>query len=142
MQDRPGAKELVRAVKEHIEREVLPALSNPKLRYQTLVAAHVLSVVAREIELGESTARAELESLRALQPGGAELPTLAEVDAELLVQNRALAAAIRAGTAGESVALRAHLRRATLAKLSIANPTYESLGGGGTRPPRRATSSR
>jgi hypothetical protein len=129
MQDRPTASELVLAAKEHIEKQVLPALKDAKMKYQTLVAAHVLGVVAREIELGEKLAREELASLRALDhDGGAPPATLAEVAEEVRTRTLALCAAIRRGDekARSSAAL-AHVRRVTVAKLAIASPGYKSL---------------
>jgi hypothetical protein len=129
MQDRPSAEELVRAVKEHLEREVIPALKDPKLRFQTLVAAHVLSVVEREMELGERALRDELAGLRALR-GRPEAPagsTLGELEAEVRESNRALCAAIRSGGGEDPARVSAHVRRVVLAKLAIANPAYKSL---------------
>jgi hypothetical protein len=134
MQDRPSAEELVRAVKEHLEREVIPALKDPKLRYQTLVAAHVLSVVEREMEHGERALRDELASLRTLQ-GGPEPPrvcSLAELEAEVLQRTRALCASIRVCSVEDAAGVSAHVRRVVLAKLAIANPAYRSL-----RPPAK-----
>jgi Domain of unknown function (DUF6285) len=130
MLDRPSAVELILAVKEHLEREVLPALEDPKLRYRTLVAAHVLSVVERELALGERAVRDELASLRALQgEGGAEPAgaTLRELEDELLRRTLVLCAAIRRGDVGDRVRVATHVRRAVLAKLAIANPGYASL---------------
>jgi hypothetical protein len=129
MQDRPSAEELVRAVKEHLEREVIPALKDPKLRYQTLVAAHVLSVVEREMELGERALRDELASLCALQAGHDHLDaaTLGELEAEVRRRTRALCASIRTGGVTDLASVREHVRRVVLAKLAIANPGYTSL---------------
>jgi hypothetical protein len=128
MQDRPTAEELVRAVQEHLEREVLPNLDNPKLRFQTLVAANVLAIVERELAHGERAARAELAGLRALQgAGGAPEPAgLAEVHEEIRRRTRSLCEAIRKGEP-PSPEVRDHVRKVTLAKLAIANPAYRSL---------------
>ena len=38
MQDRPTQRELVEAAREHFEREVLPAITDPLVRFRTLVA--------------------------------------------------------------------------------------------------------
>jgi hypothetical protein len=131
VQDRPTAAELVRAVKEHLEREVIPALTSPKLRYQTLVAAHVLSVLDREIEHGERAARVELAGLYALDGEtrgvGAEPLTLAEVTLEVRRRTALLCAAIRSEGAGERADVRAHVRQVVAMKLAIANPAYVSL---------------
>ena len=105
--DRPSAAELVAAAREHLERLVVPALGDPKLRYQTLVAAHVLSIVQRELEASEREGSAEAARERE--------------------EARALCAAIRGGAVADRGALFARLRRETLAKLAVANPAYRSL---------------
>src|SRR5690242_14430603 len=50
MNDRPTAAELVFAVREHLEGELIPTLADPRLRFQTLVAANVLRIVERELD--------------------------------------------------------------------------------------------
>jgi hypothetical protein len=130
MQDRPTSTELIRAVREHLEREVIPGLENAKLRYQTLVAAHVLSVVERDIAPGERAAREELRGLRALdgKGGGSPPETLADVEREVRERTLALCRAIRGENAGSRPEVRAHVRAVTLGKLAIANPAYKSIG--------------
>ena len=49
MNDRPDAGELIEAVRGYLEAELLPALTDGRMRYQTVVAMHVLSVVRREL---------------------------------------------------------------------------------------------
>jgi hypothetical protein len=49
MNDRPTAQELIEAARLYLEKELLPALSDARLRFQTLVAANVLSVAGREL---------------------------------------------------------------------------------------------
>jgi Domain of unknown function (DUF6285) len=129
MQDRPTSAELIRAVREHLEREVIPGLENAKLRYQTLVAAHVLSVVERDIAYGERAAREELRSLWELEAGGPKgaVETLAEVESEVRERTLALCRAIRTGNAASRPDVRAHVRAVTIAKLAIANPAYKSV---------------
>jgi hypothetical protein len=129
MQDRPTASELVRAAREHLERELIPGIANPKLRFQTLVAANVLAIVEREIEHGERASRDELRSLRVLagEGGKPEPPTLADVHREIRERTLALCKGIRNDGAAGRADVRAHVRAATLAKLAIANPAYKSL---------------
>jgi hypothetical protein len=131
MQDGPSAAELVVAVREHIEREILPGLTNPKLRFQTLVAAHVLSVVEREMTAGAGPLQAELSSLRALdgEPPLAEGQgmTTEELKDEVRRRTRALCAAIRSGAVSGSANVVEHVRGTVLAKLAVSNPRYESL---------------
>ena len=49
MNDRPTLLELLEATREHLQREVVPAIEDPQLRFRTLVAAHVIAVCMREI---------------------------------------------------------------------------------------------
>ena len=60
----PSSLELVDAVREHLATRVLPSITDPRLRFQTLVATHVLGVVVREGSLDASRARA-LDAMRA-----------------------------------------------------------------------------
>lgn len=62
----PTALELVDAVREHLASRVLPAITDPRLRFQTLVAAHVLGVVVREGSLDRSMANEVTQARDAL----------------------------------------------------------------------------
>jgi hypothetical protein len=59
--DRPRAAELATAVREFLEEEILPVLTDQRLRFRTLVAMNALSIVEREapgpIEVDWETAR-------------------------------------------------------------------------------------
>jgi hypothetical protein len=46
--DRPNASELATAVREFLEAEILPVLTDHRLRFRTLVAMNALSIVERE----------------------------------------------------------------------------------------------
>src|SRR5262249_14796177 len=100
MHDRPTALELIAAARGHLEREVLPALGDARLRFRTLVAAHVLGVVERELARGEAPLREEWTRLQALL-GRADAPpaSLAELTAALQRGEEELCARIRAGDA-------------------------------------------
>jgi Domain of unknown function (DUF6285) len=106
--DAPSAAELVTAVREFLERDVVDALAG-RARYHALVAVSVLGMVERELELGtahEASHRARLDAL-----GFAD-------DAEL-------AAAIRSGALdGRYAELKAHLMESVRDKLAVANPGY------------------
>src|ERR1700691_3232332 len=60
MHDRPTSTELIAAARLFLETELLPALTDPRLRFQTLVAAHVLGIVERELPVEEADLRWEL----------------------------------------------------------------------------------
>jgi len=55
MQDRPDSGELIDAVTRFIEQELLPTISDPRLRFRALIAANVLAVVSRELAQGAHT---------------------------------------------------------------------------------------
>ena len=50
MADRPTAQELSEAILEFLGGEVLPTLTDARLRFRTLVAMNALSIVYRELE--------------------------------------------------------------------------------------------
>lgn len=96
MGDRPTAPELVEAVREFLEHEILTTLDEHRLRFRTLVAMNALAIAVRELEDTE--------------------PQLSE--SEL----RELARRIRAGDAPEGTV--AALKEHVAAKLRIASPRY------------------
>jgi hypothetical protein len=53
MPDRPTAAELVEAVAEFLAEEVLPAATDHRLKFRTLVALNALGIAVRELEAGE-----------------------------------------------------------------------------------------
>jgi len=106
--DAPDAGQLLEAVREWLDGEVIPATEG-RLRFHARVASNVLAMVEREIELG--AAQAEAHRARLDQLGVAD-------DAEL-------AAAIRAGGfADRGEELRVLLHDAVVDKLDVANPGY------------------
>jgi Domain of unknown function (DUF6285) len=120
MNDRPTAAELLDAVRHFLETDLLPSLSDARLRFQTLIAANVLAVAGRELATEKEHLREEWSLL-----GGAELPA----DPRLAVEerNRNLCARIRAGDFDEPTAFRSlasTLRQLVLRKLEVANPRY------------------
>jgi hypothetical protein len=62
--DRPTAAELVQAVQEFLEQELVPNVADPRLRFRTLVALTALGIVGRE--LGEQTSDTPTEEQLAL----------------------------------------------------------------------------
>jgi hypothetical protein len=94
--ERPTAPELVEAILEFFAAEILPTITDPRLRFRSLVAMNALSIVYREL----------LERLPA------------EDDAE----QRRLAARIRAGDVPPGTL--AHVKGDVAARLRIASPRY------------------
>jgi hypothetical protein len=128
MTDRPSAVELIEAVRHYLETELLPTLTDARLRFQTLIAANVLAIVGRELPAEESLLREEwgwLSGVLAL--AGPEPDRLADLRQAVRAANVALCEQIRAGQFDEATRfqeLAAILRRTVVRKLEIANPRY------------------
>ena len=95
MSERPTAAELAEAILEFLGGEILPTVTDRRLRFRTLVAMNALSIVYRELE---------------------KLPP--EDDAA----QRALAARIRAGDVPPGAL--AEVRRDVAERLRLASPRY------------------
>jgi len=93
--ERPTAQELAEAIQEFLGAEILPTLTDPRLRFRMLVAMNALGIVYREL---------------------AALPV--DDDAEL----RVLARAIRAGDVPAGTLQR--VKSDVAARLRIASPTF------------------
>ena len=113
-QDRPTAQELVTAVREFLEHDVMAATEG-RVQFHTRVAVNVLNIVARELEYGDDFAAHERARAAALLGHDGDVDTL----------ERELAAAIRSGAVDDHDAgVRAHVRATIREKLLIANPGY------------------
>ncbi len=123
MQDRPTTNELSDALKEFLEQEILPTISDARLKFRVLVAMNALSMISREVTLEESNIQAEFSSLKSLL--GQEVPnpeSFSSLKAMTRELNTELSSRIRSGNLPENVF--AHLEEVTRAKLAITNPAY------------------
>ncbi len=116
MQNRPTAAELAEAVRNFLEEEIGPALQDPRLRFRALVAANALSILGRDLSLGEGLLREEVELLSGLLGVHGDAPSL----------NAELCRRIRRG--GPPAGTLAALRRIAELKLRIASPRYLESG--------------
>jgi Domain of unknown function (DUF6285) len=106
--DAPSAAELVEAVREFLEGDVMGA-TDGRVRFHARVAARALAIVERELAAGDELAAAHAERLAALG----------------LSSETELAAAIRSGQLDDRWDEVAAAVRATVAdKLAVANPDY------------------
>lgn len=106
--DAPSAGELVEAVREFLERDVMESTEG-RVRFHVRVAARALAIVERELASADAMAAAHALRLATLGFGS---------EAEL-------AAAIRSGACDDRWDEVAAAVRATVAdKLAVANPDY------------------
>ncbi len=123
MQDRPTTSELSDAVREFLEQEILPTVSDARLKFRVLVAMNALTMISREVNLEESNLQIEFSSLKNLL--GLDVPnpeTFSGLKAMTHELNTELSNRIRLGNAPENVF--AHLEEVAKAKLAITNPGY------------------
>jgi hypothetical protein len=114
--DAPTAAELVEAVREFLERDVMGATEG-RVQFHTRVAMNVLATVRRELELGRAQAARHAEGLERLGLGD---------EAEL-------ASAIGSGTLDDRLnEVAAFVRQTVEDKLAVANPRY--FGGQAPQP--------
>jgi hypothetical protein len=127
MHDRPTAQELIAAVRQHLEAALLPTIGDQRLRFQTLVAAHVLGIVERELSLGHEQLAAEWARLNDLLHESQPLPAPEQQSAALDERSRRLCALIREGAFDaepQQSELWQHLYQSAAAKLAVANPKF------------------
>ena len=108
LHDVPSASDLLSAVREWLERDVLAGTSG-RLQFHARVAINILAMVGREIELGADQTTAHLERLASLG----------------FATDAGLAAAIRSGELDDRLAEVIDVIRADVHdKLAVANPAY------------------
>jgi hypothetical protein len=82
--ERPTAQELTEAIAEFLGGEILPMLTDPRLRFRTLVAMNALRIVHRELDALPRPDDAELRELaRRIRAGDVEPDTLRRVKASV-----------------------------------------------------------
>ena len=106
--DMPSAADLVEAVREFLERDVLTS-TDGRVQFHTRVAINALNIVQRELEMGPAQADVHVAGLARLG----------------MADEAALAAAIRDGRLDDRIdEVRAFLAETVAAKLAVANPRY------------------
>jgi hypothetical protein len=114
LHDRPSAAELIEAVREYLERDVMTSTEG-RVAFHARVAVNVLGMVERELALGIEQDEAERARLVALLGHDGTVRELTEE----------LARSIRDGSLGASWSdTVAHVRETVRAKLEVANPRY------------------
>jgi AcrR family transcriptional regulator len=116
MHQPPSAVDLLRTVAATLTDDVVPALDGP-VQHRARVAANIVEIVAREVELGESVRSHEATLLESIA-GSAD--------------STVVAAALRSGAAddpAEHDRIRQLLTEIVRGDLSIAKPGYDAWDG-------------
>jgi hypothetical protein len=122
MQPRPSTPELAAAVREFLEAEIVPTMTDARLKFRTLVAMNALGMIERS-PLEEQHLRTEISSLAALlgEPIGI-LETREALETEALRLNTLLSSRIRSGNAPDGTLEVLH--RLAVDKLQVSSPGY------------------
>ena|SRR5579883_1773038 len=118
---------LLEAIARFLEREVRPAVPEPRLHFRLLIAAHLARTIAEELRAGEATEAARIERLRALLPDvplPSDIASRASRSAALATLERALADRLRDGRLEPARAL-GEVRRALAERLAIVSPRFD-----------------
>lgn len=84
MTERPTAQELTEAIAEFLGGEILPTLTDHRLRFRTLVAMNALGIVYRELDgLPPEDDSGRRELARRIRAGDVTPETLAQVKADV-----------------------------------------------------------
>lgn len=117
MHQRPDPQDLLAAVALFLREQALPQLP-AHAAYHARVAANMVDIVRRQLELAPAADAAELQRLR----------TLLQRDGSLAELNALLCGRIADGAIGlHTPGLATHLWQSTLDKLAVDQPTYESF---------------
>lgn len=128
MQNTPTPDELLELVARYLTDVAMPLLP-PAAAFHARVAANVLQVVRRQVELAPRQDAAELVRLAALGM------TADAAAADLPAANAALARAIADGRIDSTdPALLAHLWQSTFERLAVDQPGYASYRAESSRP--------
>ena len=127
MGDTPDKTELLRAVRQFVDRDLLPELSGVR-RFHARVASNVLGIVIRELEQGDSALGLRHARLEALLGGSRHAPSDArELASSVEALEQELCDRIRAGDADSGpwrALVMQHLSRSVRERLELSNPDY------------------
>jgi len=123
MQERPEPRAVLEALSRFLLEELHPAVPDKRLAFRVLIAAHLASTLAAELDERPSHAAAELERLEALLPD-VEAPT-GDTRAALRTLNAALVERLGRGRLPDDAALRSHLRATLADALRVFSPRFD-----------------
>jgi signal transduction protein with GAF and PtsI domain len=87
--ERPTAQELTEAITEFLGGEILPTVTDQRLRFRLLVAMNALGIVYRELDaLSPEDDSARRELARRIRAGNVDAATLAQVKTDVAARLR------------------------------------------------------
>lgn len=130
MQDRPDSIELLKAVSEFLERDLLSVLE-ARAQFHTHVAINVLGIVVRELRNEEEAVGREWQRLAGLLDVKGDPPsTFDEMRHSVGDMNAELSRGIRSGDMDTRINdVVAAVKATVFEKLGIANPKYAKENG-------------
>jgi hypothetical protein len=124
MQERPEPRAVLGALARFLLEELQPHVTDKRLAFRVLIAAHLAATVAAELEVRPAHAEAERLRLTALLP---DVPVSSDVRVALRDLNAALVDRLVQGNPPEDDdALRAHLRMTLADALSVYSPSFDT----------------
>lgn len=124
MQERPEPRAVLEALARFLLEELQPAVTDKRLAFRVLIAAHLASTLAAELDARPLHAQAELRRLSALLP---DVPVSSEVRVALRDLNAALVDRFVQGSPlQDDAALRAHLRATLADALGVFSPRFDT----------------
>lgn len=124
MQERPEPRAVLEALARFLLEELQPAVTDKRLAFRVLIAAHLASTVAAELDARPVHAQAELRRLSALLP---DVPVSSDERVALRDLNAALVDRLFKGDRLEDdAALRAHLRATLADALGVFSPRFDT----------------
>ena len=123
MQERPEPRAVLEALARFLLEELQPVVQEKRLAFRVLIAAHLASTLAAELDGRPAHAAEELERLRALLPDVKPLPD--DTRAALRELNTALVERLARGEPPDDAALRAHLRATLGDALRVFSPRFD-----------------
>jgi hypothetical protein len=123
MQERPEPRAVLEALARFLLEELHPAVPEKRLAFRVLIAAHLASTLAAELDGRPQHAAEELGRLRALLPEVKALPD--DTRAALRTLNAALVERLARHEPPDDAALRAHLRATLADALRVFSPRFD-----------------
>lgn len=124
MQERPEPRAVLEALARFLLEELQPAVADKRLAFRVLIAAHLASTVAAELDERPRHAQAELSRLSALLP---DVPVSSDVQVALRDLNAALVDRLKQKPpAPDDAAVRAHLKATLAEALGIFSPRFDT----------------